>query len=59
MKLDRNTITLVLLLMLIVTVTDYKQPEKSDYLGIVSTILLTVALVLNVVNLWMKNRGEK
>ncbi|MCU5656494.1 hypothetical protein OCF56_21690 [Bacillus mycoides] len=59
MKFDRNTLTLVLFLILVVTVTNYTNPEVSDYLGIVSTIILTIALVINLVSLWKKGRDEK
>ena len=52
MKLDRNTLVLVLFLILVVTVTNYKNPEVSDYLGIASTIILAIALVINLISLW-------
>ena len=59
MKLDRNTLVLVLFLILVVTVTNYKKPEVSDYLGISSTIILAIALVINLISLWKKGRDEK
>lgn len=59
MKLDRNTLVLVLFLILVVTVTNYKNPEVSDYLGITSTIILAIALVINLISLWKKGREEK
>lgn len=59
MKLDRNTLVLVLFLILVVTVTNYKNPEVSDYLGIASTIILAIALVINLISLWKKGRDEK
>lgn len=59
MKFDRNTLTLVLFLILVVTVTNYKKTEISDYLGIASTIILTIALVINLISLWKKGRDEK
>lgn len=59
MKLDRNTLVLVLFLILVVTVTNYKNPEVSDYLGIASTIILAIALVVNLISLWKKGRDEK
>ncbi|WP_179957867.1 hypothetical protein [Bacillus sp. AR13-1] len=59
MKLDRNTLVLVLFLILVVTVTNYTNPEVIDYLGIASTIILTIALVINLVSLWKKGRDEK
>ncbi|WP_218923180.1 hypothetical protein [Bacillus thuringiensis] len=59
MKLDRNTLVLALFLVLVVTVTNYKKPEVSDYLGIVSTIILAIALVINLISLWKKGREEK
>lgn len=59
MKLDRNTLTLVLFLILVVTVTNYTNPGGSDYLGITSTIIITIALVINLVSLWIKGRDEK
>ena len=58
MKLDRNTLVLVLFLILVVTVTNYKNPEVSDYLGIASTIILAIALVINLISLW-KKAGKK
>jgi hypothetical protein len=59
MKFNRNTLTLVLFLILVVTVTNYTNPGGSDYLGIASTIILTIALVINLVSLWKKGRDEK
>ncbi|MGH0686338.1 hypothetical protein ACQVQE_27670 [Bacillus mycoides] len=59
MKLDRNTLTLVLFLILVVTVTNYTNPGGSDYLGIATTIILTIALVINLISLWTKGRDEK
>lgn len=59
MKLDRNTLVLVLFLILVVTVTNYTNPEVIDYLGIASTIILTIALVINLISLWKKGRDEK
>ncbi len=59
MKLDRNTLVLVLFLILVVTVTNYTNPEVIDYLGITSTIILIIALVINLVSLWKKGRDEK
>ncbi len=59
MKLDRNALVLVLFLILVVTVTNYKNPEVSDYLGIASTIILAIALVINLISLWKKGREEK
>ncbi|QWG42880.1 hypothetical protein EXW31_00050 (plasmid) [Bacillus mycoides] len=59
MKFDRNTLTLVLFLILVVTVTNYTNPEVSDYLGIASTIILNIALVINLIYSWQKGRDEK
>lgn len=59
MKLDRNALVLVLFLILVVTVTNYKNPEVSDYLGIACTIILAIALVINLISLWKKGREEK
>lgn len=59
MKFDRNTLTLVLFLLLVITVTNYTKPGASDYLGIASTVILTIALVINLVSLWKKGRDEK
>ncbi|ASI84730.1 hypothetical protein bcere0017_55130 [Bacillus cereus Rock1-3] len=50
---------LALFLVLVVTVTNYKKPEVSDYLGIASTIILAIALVINLISLWKKGRDEK
>lgn len=59
MKLNRDTLVLSLLLVLMITVTDYKQPKTSDYIGIASTIILSIALIINVISLWKKGRDEK
>lgn len=59
MKLDRNTLVLVLFLILVVTVTNYTNPGVSDYLGIASTIILAIAFVINLISLWKKGRDEK
>ncbi|MDM5430793.1 hypothetical protein [Bacillus mycoides] len=58
MKFDRNTLILVLFLILVVTVTNYTNPGVSDYLGIASTIILTIALVINLISVWVKGRKK-
>jgi len=59
MKLNRDTLVLFLMLVLVITVTDYKHPKTSDYVGITSTILLSIALIINIISLWKKGRDEK
>lgn len=58
MKLDRNTLVLVLFLILVVTVTDYSASEMTTYLGIIATVILSVALIINLIAIYMKGRGE-
>ncbi|MEM5633400.1 hypothetical protein AAHB55_08265 [Bacillus cereus] len=58
MKLDRNTLVLVLFLILVVTVTDYRASEMTTYLGIIATVILSVALIINLIAIYMKGRGE-
>lgn len=58
MKLDRNTLVLVLFLILVVTVTDYRASEITTYLGIIATVILSVALIINLIAIYMKGRGE-
>lgn len=58
MKLDRNTIVLVLFLILVVTVTDYRAIEMTTYLGIMATVILSVALIINLIAIYMKGKGE-
>ncbi|WP_179887905.1 MULTISPECIES: hypothetical protein [Bacillus cereus group] len=58
MKLDRNTIVLVLFLILVVTVTDYRATEMTTYLGIMATVILSVALIINLIAIYMKGKGE-
>ncbi|WP_180232751.1 hypothetical protein [Bacillus cereus] len=58
MKLDRNTIVLVLFLILVVTVTDYRETEMTTYLGIMATVILSVALIINLIAIYMKGKGE-
>lgn len=58
MKLDRNTLVLVLFLILVVTVTDYRASEMTTYLGIMATVILSVALIINLIAIYMKRKGE-
>ncbi|EEM95419.1 hypothetical protein bthur0013_32410 [Bacillus thuringiensis IBL 200] len=58
MKLDRNTIVLVLFLILVVTVTDYRATEMTTYLGIMATVILSVALIINLIAIYMKGKVE-
>lgn len=58
MKLDRNTLVLVLFLILVVTVTDYRTAEMTTYLGIMATVILSVALIINLIALYMKGRDK-
>ncbi len=58
MKLDRNTIVLVLFLILVVTVTDYRATEMTTYLGIMATVILSVTLIINLIAIYMKGKGE-
>lgn len=58
MKLDRNTIVLVLFLILVVTVTDYRATEMTTYLGIMATVILSVASIINLIAIYMKGKGE-
>lgn len=58
MKLDRNTLVLVLFLILVVTVTDYRASEMTTYLGIMATVILSVALIINLIAIYMKGKGE-
>ncbi|MEB9563869.1 hypothetical protein P4I85_25860 [Bacillus cereus] len=58
MKLDRNTIVLVLFLILVVTVTDYRATEMTTYLGIMATVILSVALIINLIAIYMKGKSE-
>ena len=58
MKLDRNTLVLVLFLILVVTVTDYRATEMTTYLGIMATVILSVALIINLIAIYMKGKGE-
>jgi uncharacterized membrane-anchored protein len=53
MKLDRNTIVLVLFLILVVTVTDYRATEMTTYLGIMATVILSVALIINLIAIYI------
>ncbi len=56
MKLDRNTIVLVLFLILVVTVTDYRATEMTTYLGIMATVILSVALIINLIAIYIYER---
>ncbi len=56
MKLDRNTLVLVLFLILVVTVTDYRASEITTYLGIIATVILSVALIINLLAIY-KRKG--
>lgn len=58
MKLDRNTIVLVLFLILVVTVTDYRATEMTTYLGIMATVILSVAVIINLIAIYMKGKVE-
>lgn len=55
MKLDRNTLVLVLFLILVVTVTDYR---ATDIFGIMATMILSVALIINLIALYMRGRDK-
>ncbi|BAR81226.1 uncharacterized protein KNN_00349 [Bacillus thuringiensis serovar tolworthi] len=58
MKLDRNTLVLVLFLILVVTVTDYRASEMTTYLGIIATVVLSVALIINLIAIYLKGKGN-
>ncbi|EEL64128.1 hypothetical protein [Bacillus cereus] len=41
-----------------VTVTDYRATEMTTYLGIMATVILSVALIINLIAIYMKGKGE-
>ncbi|MEB8712813.1 hypothetical protein P4G97_08295 [Bacillus cereus] len=41
-----------------VTVTDYRASEMTTYLGIIATVVLSVALIINLIAIYLKGKGN-
>ncbi|MGE8053545.1 hypothetical protein ACQKOD_06145 [Bacillus mycoides] len=57
LRQDSDLIVLTLFLILVISTTSYKTPELLDYVGIATTIVLIVAIVLKLLANWYNKKG--